>query len=210
MDILVLDGELVAKGQLAKLVADAEQIVAADGAAEHLAELGVTADVIIGDLDTADPAFIAEKLADKTTDVVQDTGQEKNDGEKGLDYLVSHGATDIVVLGAGGGMIDHVLNNFSILTRYAAETRIRTIDERCVGYFVTDRLTIETTPEDRISIIPMPGAQVTSSGLHWEGDGSAIAWGFREGASNRATGNEVEIEIRNGTVVLFHYPASDD
>ena len=85
-------------------------------------------------------------------------------------------------------MIDHVLNNFSLLTRYAQEVSIRTVDDLCTGYFVTDRLTIDTEEGQRVSIIPMPGAQVTTKGLHWELDGEVLAWSIREGASNRATG----------------------
>ena len=180
-------------------------VVAADGAASLLAELGVEPDVVIGDLDTVDPEFIEERSDE--IEVVRDPGQEKYDGEKGLRFLVTNGSDDILVVGAGGGMIDHVLNNFSILTRYAAEVRITTTDDHCTGYFVTDRLSIDTKEGERISIIPMPGAQVQTKGLHWEINGSVLAWSVREGASNRATGDQVSITVRNGTVILFHYPS---
>lgn len=205
MDLLVLDGSLPSPDRVQALAEQVGLVVAADGAAERIAALGVDPDVVIGDFDTVSESFLEERKDE--IEIVRDTGQEKYDGEKGLRYLVTNGSDEIIVLGAGGGMVDHVLNNFSILTRYAAEVTIRTMDDRCTGYFVTDRIAIETKQGERISIIPMPGAQVETKGLEWELDGSVLAWSVREGASNRATGSEVSIAVRNGTVILFHYPA---
>ena len=202
MHLLVLDGTLPDTDTISALIEEADSVVAADGAALKLGDLGITPDVIIGDLDT-----ISEEEARGTdgAEVVEDRGQEEYDGEKGLIYLIDSGADEIVVLGSGGGMIDHVLNNFSLMTRYAQEATIRTVDDLCTGHFVNDRITLETEEGQRVSIIPMPGAQVTTTGLTWELDGEVLAWSIREGASNIATGSEVSVAVRNGTVVVFLY-----
>ncbi len=202
MHALILDGTLPSPEKTTPLLSSAEQVVAADGAAMGLVEIGITPDVIIGDLDTISPE---EARANSSVEVIEDPDQETWDGEKGLIYLIDSGAEEIIVLGAGGGMTDHVLNNYSILTRYAEEASIRTVDDLCTGYFVSDRITLPTEEGQRISIIPMPGAQVTTKGLLWELEGDVLAWSIREGASNQATGQEVSVIVRNGTVVVFSY-----
>lgn len=202
MHLLVLDGTLPASDIIAELIEGADSVVAADGAALKLGDLGITPDVIIGDLDT-----ISQEEAEGTdgAEVIEDPSQEEYDGEKGLIFLIDSGAEEIVVIGAGGGMIDHVLNNFSLMTRYAQEATIRTVDDLCTGHFVNDRIKIATEEGQRVSIIPMPGAQVTTTGLRWDLDGDVLAWSIREGASNVATGDEVSVAVRNGTVVVFVY-----
>lgn len=205
MDLLILDGDLPSEELTSSLVDQANIVVAADGAALKLGDRGIAPDVIIGDLDTITEEAAEEAAENGRTEIYYDGSQQEYDGEKGLIYLIDNGSEEITVLGAGGGMIDHVLNNFSLLTRYSQEAAIRTVDDLCTGYFVSDRLDLDTEEGERISIIPMPGAQVTTTGLHWELDGEVLAWSIREGASNRATGPKVSVAVRNGTVVVFVY-----
>ena len=205
MDLLVLDADIVKTPHLKRLAEEAGIVVATDRAAERISALGVNPDVIVGDLDTADPEYVAKAKESSQTVVLHNPDQDKNDCEKGLQYLVDNGADEIFVMGISGGMVDHILNNFSILTRFAAECTIQTVQDNCVGYFITDKLSINTNSGERVSIIPMPGAQVTTKGLRWDIDGEVIAWAFREGASNMAVSDKVEVSVQNGTVILFHY-----
>ena len=205
MNVLILDGDLPSEELTKSIIDGASTVVAADGAALKLGDMGIAPDIIIGDLDTVTDEVAMAAVESGGTEIRYDGSQLEYDGEKGLVYLIDSGAEEITVLGAGGGMIDHVLNNFSLMTRYAQEVSIRTVDDLCTGYFVTDRLTIDTEEGQRVSIIPMPGAQVTTKGLHWELDGEVLAWSIREGASNRAIGEKVSVAVRNGTVVVFVY-----
>ena len=119
--------------------------------------------------------------------------------------LIQLGKQDVVF--AGGGMTDHVLNNFSILSRFSNRLLLSVRDEESVGYFVRSGLQLTCHPDERISLIPLPYARLRTNGLVWDLADEELEIGRRDGASNRATGTSIRIVVRSGLVVLFHYPA---
>lgn len=202
--LLVLDGDLPSREMIAALHASSSSLlVAADGAALQLKAFGISPDVIIGDLDVVrshlnNPFF-------GQTRVVECPDQEDYDGGKALGWIAEEGYDRVTVLGAGGGMIDHVLNNFSLLARYSDRLLIRVCDGGCVGYFVCSELHLPVHVGDRISLLPMPTARLRTEGLEWNLEGEELAIGKRSGASNRAEAQDVRIAVE-GCVVVFHYP----
>ena len=202
--LLALDGELPSYATLRDLVAAHSPIVAADGAALQLRREEIRPDIIVGDLDT-----IGEAVSDsffKDVRIVRDESREEYDGGKALRTLIDEGHDRVTVIGAGGGMIDHVLNNFSLIARVADRLRIRVVDDRCIGYIVVgDTLTIPTREDERISLIPLPTARLGTTGLFWELEGQLLSIGHAEGASNRTVGDQVVVRVDEGKVVVFHY-----
>jgi thiamine pyrophosphokinase len=201
--LLVVDGELPPPALIHELRAAHAPIVAADGAALRLRELSILPDLVIGDLDT-----IGERAAlfeAEGVRVIRLESQETNDLEKALEWIEGEGAESVTIIGAAGGMTDHTLNNFSVLARHARRIRISLRDEASVAYLVHDELTIDARPGDRISLIPLPSAIVTTSGLAWGLHEERLSLGLREGASNHATAENVRIEVSDGLIALWKY-----
>lgn len=202
--VLVLDGTLPPADVIASLRSSDSPLVAADGAALKLRSLGIRPDVIVGDLDMVGPHLNDPFYRD--VQVIELPDQEEYDGGKGLLWIADRGYDRVTVLGAGGGMTDHVLNNFSILARFADRLSISVRESDCIGYFVSTNLRIAVRPGERISLIPLPTARLATRGLAWNLRDEELAVGRREGASNRAIEDEIVIEVSNGLAVLFHYP----
>ena len=200
--LLVLDGALPSSKVLKSLCSSHTPLIAADGAALQLREHSICPDVIIGDLDTlkdeGDDSFFA-----KTT-IIEDLSQDEYDGGKALAWIVQQGYEQVVVLGAEGGMVDHVLNNFSMLGRFSDRLRIAVRQEGSVGYIVRDQLQLSVQPGDRISLIPLPKAQVTTEGLEWDLQNEVLEMGVREGASNRASNTQIIVNVEEGLIGLFY------
>jgi thiamine pyrophosphokinase len=201
--LLAIDGDVPSASLVHDLAQRARAIVAADGAAVKLSRLAVVPDVVIGDLDSISSR---EALRSAGTLVVEEPSQEKGDLEKAIEWIVARGEESVVVVGAMGGMPDHALNNMSILARHAPNIAIRLVDDRYQGYLVTTSLAIETSGGDRVSLIPLPEARISTHGLEWELHDEVLAIGIREGASNRAIGALVRIDVSDGAVIAFHYP----
>ncbi|HVZ38876.1 MAG TPA: thiamine diphosphokinase [Candidatus Kapabacteria bacterium] len=187
----------------ARLAREHALVVGTDGAAAQLLAMGVHPDVVIGDMDSVGDA--AERLELTGTIFVHRPSQEENDLEKAMTWLAARGMMQATVIGAGGGMIDHALNNFSVLARHAATMRIAIRDDASYGYFVHDHLRIRTHPGDRVSLIPLASARLTTHGVQWELDGEELRLGGREGASNRATAEELSITVHEGMLLVVHY-----
>ena len=88
--LIVCGGKIDKEFGLNELKTDGiDAIIAADSGMDFLYENGVTPDIIVGDFDSA------------TT--------------KALEFFERNGQTEIVMLGATGSRIDHVLGNISLL-----------------------------------------------------------------------------------------------
>jgi thiamine pyrophosphokinase len=203
--LLVLDGEVPSPAVLEGLRETHSPIVAADGAALKLRAAGILPDTIIGDLDTLGRR--ADGFEREGVNVIRLDSQEENDLEKALLWMIEQNITSLTIAGAGGGMTDHALNNFSVIARYAPKLRITLRDATSIAYILPDALFLACTPGDRISLIPLPTATLRTTGLRWELHEETLALGVREGASNEAVATEITVEVVSGVVALFHYPA---
>ena len=201
--LLVLDGDLPSHDEFQSLLLEHSFVAAADGAALRLRAYGIPPDVIIGDFDSIGEARNAPFFANAM--FVEDGSQQEYDGGKSLRWLVGHDHDRVTILGTGGGMIEHVLNNFSIIARFSNRIRIKIHQGEAVGYVLRGSLQIQATPGDRISLIPLPEATLSTTGLHWNLEDEVLRTGVREGASNRAKLESVTLDVQEGTAIIFQY-----
>src|SRR5262245_53444479 len=92
------------------------EVVAADGGLLRAWKLGLEPAVLVGDLDSVDPADVAA-ARDRGVDVVAaSTDKDESDAELAALEAVRRGATRVTVLGAfGGPRLDHALANVWLL-----------------------------------------------------------------------------------------------
>ncbi|MFH1537284.1 MAG: thiamine diphosphokinase, partial [Patescibacteria group bacterium] len=111
---------VIANGDLSKQKIDFSEydfIVATDGGANHLVNLKIKPDIIIGDFDS-----ISKKAIKKFDDVEQIRvyNQNKTDLEKALDYLMEEKCEIVDIFGATSNeRIDHTLANIFLLKNYS-------------------------------------------------------------------------------------------
>ncbi len=183
----------------------ADQLIAADGAADLLCKEGIVPDVLIGDFDTASSESITA-LAGKGAKIVR-LPEHKNmtDTEAAVDYTLNAGAQDITILGALGLRIDHALSNIGMLLRVReAGAACRIIDEineieTAEGFF-----TLSGYPGQTVSILPMTGnLTVTASDLEYPLQHLSLPFGSSRGVSNRMKGNTALLSISGGVALII-------
>ena len=99
---------------------EVQKVIAADGGADKVVMSGRMPDVVIGDLDSVTGETLA--LCEGNGVCIERFPRAKNetDLELALDWAHEHAGTDDVVLvGAGGGRVDHWLGNVGLLMKYA-------------------------------------------------------------------------------------------
>lgn len=98
-----------------RLLREAERVVCCDGAAKaYIEKEGCMPWRIVGDGDSLTP-----ELLERCRDIVRSySEQENNDQTKATLYLMEHGVSDIVYLGATGRREDHTIGNVSLLVEY--------------------------------------------------------------------------------------------
>ena len=185
-----------------------ELLIAVDGAAHVAAAMGLKPGLICGDFDSMDRG-VAE-IEFPNAEFVETPDQELADLEKALLLARERGATEIAMIGAGGGRVDHALTAIALLVRYCGAFALTLLDDgsaiRAVSGTAdaTGTLRLETNPSDTVSLIAFaPENRVSISGVRWPLDDVRLPVGTR-GVSNVATGESVLIEVTCGVVVVCH------
>src|SRR5574340_972093 len=94
-------------------------MICADGGARHLGALGLTPDVIIGDMDSLSPDLLRRFEEGGSRGVRHPRDKRETDTQLALEYALQLKPDEIMIFGALGGRIDHTLANISLLAQAA-------------------------------------------------------------------------------------------
>src|SRR3954462_2177242 len=93
----------------------ADLVVAADSGLAHVFALGLTPDIVVGDLDSVTAADL-ERARGLGAEVEQyPVDKDATDLELGLAVARTRAATDVTVICGGGGRLDHLLGGLHLL-----------------------------------------------------------------------------------------------
>ena len=176
-------------------------ILAADGAAIRLYEMGITADYVIGDLDTFFISPIFNTFAQSK--IIHETEQDTNDFEKTLNFARTKKYENLLIIGFHGGLLEHTLNNWSVFIRFAKKLNLCIYDKNRYALLIEQSIKLAVKKDEIISIIPQPKAIITTKNLYWSLNNEPLELGKREGARNIAISDYIEIYIHSGELLLF-------
>lgn len=194
-----LDADMVAEARRL-----APTLIAADGGADRLAEMRLTPEAVIGDMDSiADP----ERWRAGPARFVQLLEQESTDFEK---CLYATEAPLYLAAGFTGGRVDHSLAAMHVLLKYP-QKRVVMIGGEEVMSLVPAGMALRVTVSlgSKVSIHPLRQVRATRSrGLAWPIDDLVFAPGDRSGTSNEASEPIVEMAFEgHGALVIFERAA---
>jgi thiamine pyrophosphokinase len=175
-------------------------VVAADAGAAAALAAGIKPAAIIGDLDSLTPEL---RLALPGARLVRDDDPNSTDLQKAIDYCIAAGATEVDILGAGGGRSDHALANLSVLLLYRGQAAVRVIDDLFVIQAVDGAVTIDEPPGTIVSLVAIGRCDgVTTTGMRWDLADHQLAFGPR-GVHNEVRTRPATVSVRRGDLLLF-------
>ena len=190
----------------------ADLVVAADSGVDQALRLGLRVDLAVGDFDSVSAAGLAAAEAAGTVIERHPMDKDATDAALALDAAIDRGATRILVVGGGGGRLDHLLANVMLLAadRYAG-AEISAIGGGGARLHVVRR-SARITGEvgEMVSLIPVHGAAsgVRTRGLRYVLDGETLGPGTSRGVSNQLVEAEACVELTGGVLLaVFPGPA---
>lgn len=181
----------------------AVKIIACDGASDILKTAGIIPDVIIGDLDSVNPATM-KYFSKKKVVIKKVKDQNKNDLEKAIIYAVQKKMQVVHLLGISGKRLDHTLNNISVLLKFHKKVKLVIHDNGFKGHIVTKQYSSMSKPGRIVSLIPLPEAKIIkTTGLRYPLRNETLALGKREGALNETTGNSFSVTLLKGLILVL-------
>lgn len=196
--LIVANGESCSYDLLRSLLEWCPHTVVCDGALERILELEIQPDVVIGDFDS-----ISTRPPLLHTQYIHLEDQNTTDLEKAINYLLAKGYTDINVLWATGKRLDHTLNNFATLAKYA-DKRIVLMDDHSRTFILPLSYQKRYENGQALSLIPLhTAAGITTQNLKYNLTNEELSFGKRSGTSNEAYGSDlVEITYKTGILAL--------
>lgn len=194
--IICLKGDLPSKDEF-NLLKDIT-LIAADGAYNELYNLEITPDIVVGDMDSIKNENISEGI-----ELFHLRDQNTNDFEKCILYLDENSNQDILILGLNGGVLEHTLNNMSVLKKYIHKHNFTIYHKGRYCIHVSEDRIFHISEKEIISIIPFFKAKITTQNLKWELKEEYLEIGIREGARNISTDTKVKIILHEGEYFFF-------
>jgi len=206
---VVANGEFAYPSRLQPILDVVDLIVAADGAAAWLVARGRPPDVLVGDMDSVDPALVARLSARGCRLVRHPAHKDETDTELAVREAVALGARRITLLGALGGRVDHAVANIMLLlTPALAGVETVLFDGRSWLCVIRNSLTLAGGPGDVLSLIPLGGDAegVVTEGLEYPLRNEVLALGPARGVSNVFLGDHARVSLRRGALLAVHTP----
>jgi thiamine pyrophosphokinase len=185
-------------------------VIAADGGSLHAETLGLHLHAVIGDLDSLSEG--GQAALSKQDIQIQRSPPEKDetDLELALLYAVSHGAKEIVVLGAFGGRLDMSIANLLLMTHpQLAGVHIEIWNGTQTAWIIhPPGAEIRGHPGDTLSLIPLEGEAigVTTQNLAYPLSDERLPAGPSRGLSNVLTEARADIRLQEGILLAVHTP----
>lgn len=197
--LLCLNSVLSEAGAFAKF--ENVPILAADGAANRLIEMGIIPDVVIGDLDSFDKVKYASALEGK--ELIHIADQNSNDFEKCLEYSIGKEWTNITLFGVAGGRLEHTIANWSVIKKYRERVNLLVFEnDRYSIILPSGEYKLKTKLRETISLVPHCHCNIRTKGLKWNLADEMLSIGLREGHANIAEKEEITLQINEGEVMV--------
>ena len=186
-------------------------VIAADGGLDRCLAWKITPDVVVGDLDSADPALVTRMQRRGVEIIRHPPRKDETDLELAFKLALERKIRTIVVLAALGARWDMTLSNVMILAApYLTQAQVTLLDGSLEMMCLRGGRSMEITgrPGDRVSIIPLAGAAhgVILQGLEYPLNMATLPPGATRGLSNTLVNSTAEIRLDKGCllVVLSH------
>ena len=199
--LIIANGDPPKKQRLELLLKRVGIVICADGGANTALKMGITPDVIVGDLDS----IHAEALVKfRKVPIHEDRDDQTTDLEKAIAWAVESKYDHLTVVGASGKRLDHSVGNLGVLRKFYPDAIITFVDDWGELCYVGREYSFEAQKGDVVSLIPLNRCEgVSTKGLKHALDDEGLELGVREGTSNVVIMSPVSIKVRKGHLLLY-------
>lgn len=205
--VVFANGHIANLAAAQALIKRGDWLVAADGGARHLMNMGLMPHLVVGDLDS---------LTRKEVNLLEQAGvqferypveKDETDLELALRAVQVAGYRSAVIIGGWGGRLDQTLANIMLLQneRFAG-LDLRLDDGVEEVFFIRQRAEINGKSGDTVSLLALSlaVAGIRTVGLRYPLRGETLTMGKTRGISNVMVADLAVIEHTGGKLICFH------
>ncbi|WP_426572683.1 thiamine diphosphokinase [Aquihabitans sp. McL0605] len=211
--LLAIGGDPAAPVRLPGALPPGSVVVAADSGLDRLVAAGITAHHVVGDLDSVTADALRHAEAAGATIHRHPADKDATDIELALRLISERLAPDallhdLLVVGSGGGRLDHLLADVLALTapdlshlRVTALLGAATVSVVRPG----EERVLTGTPGEQVSLLPAhgPARGVTTEGLRWALTGADLVAGTTRAMSNELVERTAVVQVGDGVLAAI-------
>ena len=171
-----------------------EEIIAVDSGIEHLLNLSLNPNTLIGDLDSISKKSLDEVKKNGVKILAFNSNKDQTDFELALNYLEEAEKSKVYIIGGESGEIDHLISIFLLIpSRSFFQNIIWLYGDKKIIFRQKIELNIKKLT--KFSIIPLSDlTNLSIDGAEWNLDNKDIQFG--ETLTLRNSTNEEQLNIR--------------
>ncbi len=203
--LIIANGEACSMDTIGDLLEWSPFVVVLDAAIDRVMDLGIKADVLLGDFDRNELDLLAIEQSQYPIQIVHTPDQNKTDLEKAIDFLIEKGFPAVNIVWATGRRADHSIANMTNIVRYKEAIKIVVIDDYSVIYCLPNHFEKWYPAQSNISLIPVGEVKaITTDNLVYNLANESLTLGYRIGNSNEvAQDGIVKISYKSGDLLMM-------
>jgi thiamine pyrophosphokinase len=198
------------EGQITKLITPltTDLILCADSGLLQAFHAGLVPHAVIGDMDSLDEAgFDRSQLPNDILWMKAPKEKDQTDTALCMEYALSQGCDEIIIVGGLGGRLDHTLANLQNMVGFSHQgIKISLLDQNNRVHILTDQtMTLFPLPDYAVSILSWTPVStgVTLTGMAYPLTNATLTQDFPLGVSNEITGAQATIQVCHGTLLVI-------
>lgn len=205
--LIFANGELPNIDKARSLLQDNDYFICADGGTRHARSLGITPDLIIGDLDSAEQEVVQKFKENGVKVEAYSHDKNETDLELAINRALELTPKQIVIIAALGGRLDQTIANITLLSDIRLSTfNVRLDDGVEEVLLCREQAQIHGRSGDIVSLIPWQGAvtEIQTADLRWALNNETLYPDKTRGMSNEMTDDTAFVSIGSGLLLIVH------
>jgi thiamine pyrophosphokinase len=201
--VLIIAGGSPVEIDLVTQLAEYAWVIAADSGLDQAYRLGISPDLVVGDMDSVSAASLARATAAGTAIERHPVDKDATDLELAIRAAARAGYDRATIIGGTGGRIAHTLANAMVLLQdHSLSLEWRTARATILALHVDESHVFQRSRGTLLSVIAVGSeARCMSEGLRWPLDGISLASGSTRGISNEIVADRARVLVTGGQVL---------
>ena len=181
-----------------------EEIIAVDSGIEHLLNLSLDPNTLIGDLDSISKKSLDEVKKNGVKILAFNSNKDQTDFELALNYLEEAEKSKVYIIGGESGEIDHLISIFLLIpSKSFFENIIWLYGDKKIIF--RQKLELNIKKLTKFSIIPLTDlTNLSIDGAEWNLDNKDIQFGETLTLRNNTNEEQLNIRCDKGVFALIY------
>lgn len=203
--VILAGGRIESDEIIMQYIRQDDFIICADSGYDHAVRMGITPDLIVGDLDSVEEDLTEAEILEGIAVEAYPPEKDYTDTELAVEAALERGADSVVLLAATGTRLDHTLANI-LLLRTLLDVGVdgMVADEHNEIRMICGPATIPGRRGALLSLIPVTDCTgVTTTGLQYPLSNADLPLGPSRGVSNVFLRDTAGVELADGYLLVI-------